>query len=389
MTILAKFPSGTFNTSNKLNHNFNYYYDMAEEGATHYNSNKGTTFSKIISVIFSLLFTIFPLFIIIFFITMFSKSGTKFSFGGTGNRVPKDVPLFRDIPCKGDVFRTYFIAYNYNLMKKKEDFLGAILLKWLKENKVKIEKKEVGKIFKKEDTCIILNSSSTFNNELEQSLHSMFYKASKDGILEEKEFEKWCSSHYSEVLGWFDKVLDYQRDILVQEGKITIEEKTSFKIFKAKTYVVDSSLMEEAKELKGLKKFLEEFTLIDKREAIEVALFEEYLIFAQILGIADKVAKQFKKLYPEIIEAYNYDFNDILLIHTISNAGISKAYSARSRAQSYSSGGRRIFFWWWPEVAHLEEVTVVADFVNTQKTENFLSQAKSFQFFVSIPQSFL
>ena len=39
MTILAQFPSGTFNTSNKLNHDFNYYYNMAEEGATHYNSN--------------------------------------------------------------------------------------------------------------------------------------------------------------------------------------------------------------------------------------------------------------------------------------------------------------------------------------------------------------
>ena len=111
--------------------------------------------------------------------------------------------------------------------------------------------------------------------------------------------------------------------------------------------------MEEAKELKGLKLFLEDFTLMDKREAIEVTLFEYYMIFAQILGIAKKVASQFKKLYPDIIENYNYDYDDILLIHTISNSGISKAESARSRAQSYSSGGRRIFFRWRPEVVLL------------------------------------
>lgn len=37
MTILVKFPTGTFNTTNKLNHNFNYYYNMAEEGATKLN----------------------------------------------------------------------------------------------------------------------------------------------------------------------------------------------------------------------------------------------------------------------------------------------------------------------------------------------------------------
>lgn len=213
-----------------------------------------------------------------------------------------------------------------------------------------MKKRKFGKVFKKEDTCIILDKSSSFENKLEQSLHSMFYIASKDGMLESKEFEKWCSRNYSSILNWFDTVLDYERDILVQEGKISIEEPHTFK---SRKYIVDNSLMEEAKEIKGLKKFLEEFTLIDKREAIEVTLFEDYLIFAQILGIAKKVATQFKKLYPEIIESYNYDFEDIFLIYTISNSGISSASSAKSRAESYSSGGRRIFFWWWPEVARL------------------------------------
>lgn len=244
-------------------------------------------------------------------------------------------------------------------MKRKTHFLGAILLKWLKENKIKIQKEEVGILLKKEDTCIIFNENSVFENELEQELHKMFFVASKDGILQKKEFEKWCSRNYSKILNWFDKVLNFERDLLVEERKIIKEITTTLKIFKKEKYIVDSSLMEEAKELKGLQKFLEEFTLIDKREAIEVTLFEEYLMFAQILGIAKKVASQFKKLYPEIIENYNYDYNDIFLIHTISNAGISKANSARSRAQSYSSGGggfssgggRRRLIWRWPEEA--------------------------------------
>ena len=41
--------------------------------------------------------------------------------------------------------------------------------------------------------------------------------------------------------------------------------------------------------------------------AIEVKLFEEYLILAQMMGIAKKVAKQFKNLYPEIIYT-SYDY---------------------------------------------------------------------------------
>ena len=38
-----------------------------------------------------------------------------------------------------DIFRAYWVAYNYNLMKKQTDFLGAILLKWLKQKHKRIE----------------------------------------------------------------------------------------------------------------------------------------------------------------------------------------------------------------------------------------------------------
>ena len=362
MTILVKFPIKTFNTTNKLDYSFDHYYKMAEYGADHYTQKGKFNYSSYTtSMLRGIIFTLLPFLVLgsVFYIAFATVGNNQLNFGETGKKVPKDTPMFRDIPCKGDVFRAYFIAKNYNLMKKKTDFLGAILLKWLKEGKVKIEKREVGKLFnKKDDTCIIFDNTTAFENTYEKSLHSMFYTASKDGILEKKEFEKWCSNNYSTILGWFDNVLDYERDELVKEGKIVKEEYRKLG-FKNHRYNVDSSLMEEAKELYGLKKFLDDFTLIDKREAIEVALFEDYLIFAQILGISKKVASQFKKLYPEVIEQYNYSYDDIYLIHSISNAGVSKANSAKSRAESYSSGGggyssgggRRWLIWWPVAVA--------------------------------------
>ena len=95
--------------------------------------------------------------------------------------------------------------------------------------------------------------------------------------------------------------------------------------------------MEVAEQMAGLKKFLKEFTLIKEREAIEVNLWNEYLMYAQIFGIAKKVAKEFKKLYPDVITDEYYD--DIIFIHTISYRGVNAATSARERAESYSSGG--------------------------------------------------
>ncbi len=341
MTILVKFPLGTFNTSNKLDNDFEYFYNMAEEGATNYSEDSSSL------VVFFVFF--------IFFVTAAAKAiavsihnkTSKLYFGTTGNKVPKDVPLFRDIPCNGDISRAYFIAYYYNLMKKKTDLLGAILLKWLKENKVNVQKTEVGRIIKKENICLILKNDINFENNFEEVLFNMFYEASEDGILEKKEFEKWCSRNYSRILDWFDNVLYYERSKLVREGKISYQEAKVLGVFKFKKYIVDDSLMEEAKELKGLKKFLEEFTLIDKREAIEVTLFEDYLIFAQILGIAEKVASQFKKLYPEIIENYNYDFDDVFSIYTFSAVSIRSAESSSGRTEvAHLVVGRRWLIWW-------------------------------------------
>lgn len=348
MTILVKFPRGTFNTKSKLNHDFNYYFNMAEEGSSKYvkasMSNGNNPSSG--SVILGLFVTIINIVIWGTIIFAIAKAGTlntnSFNFGSEGKKIPKDVPYYRDIPCKKDLFRAYFIANQYGLTKNKSDVLGAIILKWIKDGLIKIEQKETGMIFKKENTVVVLTQTNPENikDKKEQELFIMLYEASRDGYLESKEFEKWCRNKYSKVLSWFDNLIKIEREKLVEEGLITIQEKVTLKIFKTKTYIATLELKQEAIELAGLKRYLNEYTLIKDREAIEVELFEEYLIYAQIMGIAKKVAKQFKDLYPEIIEQSNFNsYDNIIFIYTCSSRGISEAYEAKSRAESYSSGG--------------------------------------------------
>lgn len=355
MTMLVQFPDNTFDTKNTINHNFDYYYQMAEEGSTKYN-NSGTstlgTTGSLFLVLFSAVATIIslmPFIIIIVAICVASKNIREsygLNFGKSGRKMPKDLPYYRDIPCNKDIFRAYYIGYEYGLLKNKTDLLGAIILKWLKEGKIQIEQKETGGIFKKEDTVIILKDTDphSIENYKEMELFNMLFEASKDGILENKEFERWCSTSYSKILLWFDDILDKEKTKLVEEGLIVLEEKTTFKIFTNKIYTATPELKQEAIELAGLKKFLKEYTLIPEREAIDVTLFEEYLIFAQIMGIAKEVAKEFKNLYPEIIEQSKFtSYDNIIFINMCATQGISRARSAESeaaaRASSYSSGG--------------------------------------------------
>ena len=56
--------------------------------------------------------------------------------------------------------------------------------------------------------------------------------------------------------------------------------------------------------------------------------------------IIEEVAKEFKDIYPEIIEQSNFSsYDNIIFINMCASSGIFHAESARTRAESYSSGG--------------------------------------------------
>lgn len=341
MTILVQFPSGTFNCKNKINKNFDYYLDMANEGSTQYSdSSTNSAFAIVLSIgsiLFSLFFTLLPILIVIFTIAFSSISSNL-----AGAKLPKEIPYFRDIPCDNDLYKAYYIGNKYNIIKNKTDILGAIILKWLKEGKIRIETSETGTIFNRAGTIVVLNEVSLdeFEDITERKLFNMLLDASEDGLLENNEFEKWCKKHYSKILSWFDKIIDDEEDRLTAEGLITIKEEKVFKFFKCKRHYTTDELHQQAIELAGLKRFLLDYTLIVERTAIEVNLFEDYLIYAQMMGIAKKVAKQFKELYPDIIEqSAFYSYDNIIFINACASHGISEANSAKSRAESYSSGG--------------------------------------------------
>lgn len=339
MTILVKFPQGRFTTSNKLNSDFNSYFTMAQDGAKQYKESIWSIILRVIISIISFCMSILPIIIIIVLAIINSNGDYGFKAGPEGKKIPKDVSYYRDIPCKGDIFQSYYIAYQYKLIKNKTDILGAIILKWLKQGIIRTENKEQGKVFKKENTVIILDNDANkkFDNIRETELYDMMYVASVDGILENKEFEKWCKKSYEKILGWFDNILDQERSRLVLEGLIKREKR---KAFLSDKYVSTPELKEIATNLAGLKKFLLDYTLIMQREAIEVELFEDYLIYAQMMGIAKQVSKQFKELYPDMIEQTNYgSYDNIVYINYCASSGISSANSARAAAQSYSSGG--------------------------------------------------
>ena len=337
--LLAKFPLGTFQTDN-YNGDFGSFDDvlnLANQGTFEYDYGLNETKKSIFDIIFSFLTAIIPFAVIAGIIVAAMKSGYGYKDNKTIDK--KNTPMFRDIPCKKDIFYANALVSLNNFDYKDTNIFGAIILKWIRENKIAFKNEKTGGLFNKETSSIDLTMSPTFDNIREEKLFNMMYKASGDGILETKELEKWAKKHYDEFLTVFKKIADDEIDKLKTDGHIY--NRTSKEECKKKK-VMDDMIYNDSKELYGLKLFLKEFSDMKNKEAIEVKLWDEYLMFAYLFGMADKVAKQFKNLYPEIVEemeARNMDYGTFVYINNLSNNAVHAASAARSAAESYSGGG--------------------------------------------------
>ena len=336
VVLLAKFPLNTFNTTNTYErfNTFEDVYNTAEEGTFEYDYyDEPSLIEKVINFIFNAISFLIPLIVIIVSSVMVAKSGYGYKNNKTIDK--KNVPMFREIPCNKNIYYANALIKLNNFDYKETNIFGAIILKWLRNNKISFINKEVG-IFNKETTVIDLTKNPVFDNELEKELFDVMYKASNDGMLETKELEKWARKNYSKFFGLFTRIENKEIDRLKSENHIY---KRTTKEECKKTNVMDDVIYEDSIKLYGLKLFLKEFSSLDTKEAIEVHLWDEYLMFAYLFGIADKVAKQLKNMYPEVLQQDNFDYDTIIFVNNISTRSVSAASSARSAAESYSSGG--------------------------------------------------
>lgn len=195
----------------------------------------------------------------------------------------KNVEYYREIPCQKNIEKAYWVLYHYTRIEErnlKYGIIGAYILRWVKDNNIRVT--EDNKSYK-----IDLGNKSWERSGPEYKLYLILREsASSNNILEKKEFDKWYKLNYKKLDKWFEEFMEYETSQLEKEGLI-------------KNKIVSKELKEEAIKLMGLKRFLLNFSLMPERMYPEVELWEEYLIFAELLGIAKEVRKQFSELYPD------------------------------------------------------------------------------------------
>ena len=224
-----------------------------------------------------------------------------------------DIEYCRDIPFDNDIFKAYGIAIHFNIMDNKSNLIGALLLRWIKLGYISIVQDS-----SVDDFVLKIPADLVFDNEIEQNLLNILKKASKENkILEYREFKSYCNSNYIEIINWFHRVDFWAEELLKTDGYIKEKNVVVHKMFnlinRLDTHkIITKKASKKAIELLGLKKYLLNYSSIYDKSSVEVTLWDNYLIFAQLLGIARSVDKDFKNLYldyTKIYEIYRFESN--------------------------------------------------------------------------------
>ncbi len=142
------------------------------------------------------------------------------------------------------------------------------------------------------------------------------------------------------------------------------------KLIEKRTRTLTQKGVNEQEKWQALKRYMDDFSMLDEREVPELVIWEKYLIYATAFGIADKVIKQLKIRYSEFTNqdemidrgfVYLYMMDRINFDRVVTSS-MQRAYStslaertarnAASSVGSWSSGGGRrwrLLWWRWPE----------------------------------------
>lgn len=254
----------------------------------------------------------------------------------TGKRM-EDIPWSRDFPYGNDLFATFSLLNKLEL-SQDNGIVSALVLKMVQNGAL-----EPRPTNKKDKVEFSFHPEHLSKNTYEKELFDMMLTASgSDHILQEKEFRRWSIRHAEQVCKWFETVKVHGENNLnsyVMKKSGNTHSKSEFKMYK----------QEAAIQAMGLKKFLSDTTLIDERRTVEVTLWQDYLIYASLFGIADKVTEELKQFQPQVIEMMEQQtcntvdmvtmLNWSRIISNSVNRSVVRAANINTSSSSWGGGG--------------------------------------------------
>ena len=236
----------------------------------------------------------------------------------------KNLLWYRDVPLNGNLQEANKIlnAYKY-INTDYNNLMSACILKLISMGIITIETKPNRK--GKMEPNFVIHDYKEIDKQpvLMRQLYKIFKEsAGSDRVLEPWELKQYMkSSAHQSMVDQFITTLHAKKDL----SKYPPTDKGVNEVF-------------------GLRKFLKEFTLLDERELKEVTLWKDYMIYATLFGIADKVIKEMKQVNPayfdmDRVASAMADDMTLPLIYSTLQRSTSSAVAAKAAREHRAHGG--------------------------------------------------
>ena len=236
---------------------------------------------------------------------------------------PKDVDWNRNIPFDGDLDASYYTLENLGEVQKDNSLASALILRMIYKGYLNVSKDE------KENIEISFNDSKDRSglSTSAQLLYDMMKEASGDDrILQHNEFKKWANGHKSSIRIW------------ANDSKTNAVQTLRSNNWKSGTRWTEAGKA-KARETYGFKKFLSDFTNMKDKTSIEVNMWQEYMVYGALFGIADKVAKELKEINPQVFDhVLVYDYGTMRNVINMTDMLSRSITNARYVKPTYSTG---------------------------------------------------
>ena len=207
------------------------------------------------------------------------------------NRKVKKADYFRDAPNRGNLNVTYHLGVDCDVCREGT-LLGAYLLRLLSTGCLESEETGGTEAVRMRLVHPPVGENTLFDDTLYTILETA---AGADGILQP-----------GELGGYF------QRNSKPLERFVASSREDALRALRAGGCLKDGECRNEKSltpagkeqlgEIMGLRRFLLDFSLIREREVRETVIWQDYMVYAVVMGIADKVMPQIRDLYPEMAD---------------------------------------------------------------------------------------
>lgn len=346
-TVLVKFENKIFNTNSYIDKNFSEIKNIALENSS-YNQNENNGIGGdsnrdkmplLAKVVLGGIAGVFGIIITLLLIWQNKRVKKPEYEGSTVEKIKikktkNKGEYFQTIPYEGKIEDIFIIIkkYDYDFIK---NYISAYLLKWIHDEKITVIKVGEKSIFNKEKVNFKLVDMNNDYTGLEYDIFSaILYAAGKDMVLDEKEFSKWMKNNYKKFDDYLENAEENSRNTLLEKKYFYKDVKIG--TFSKTTNITPTEKGEELIEnIVKFENYLKEYSLLNSKDSYNVKIWDEYMIYAALLGIADEVEKEFKNIYPNYVEESSYNFATMYLIMHFSNS----AYSSYGAVSSAGFGG--------------------------------------------------